>query len=168
MNLKKKSRKHANPDRQYDIPSKERFDCNGMLKITIEIAASIFQVYITHKYLHPPPSNHSVSDSIKDFIKENINLLPREIYAKLVSNGMDLSIRQKQVHFWWSKFMADHYKRDENAFISARKWLEEYNFEIILYLESPVQAIGFMTGLDKIIERTRIRLYECGMDATCK
>ena len=29
-----------------------------------------------------------------------------------------------------------------NAFISAKKWLEEYNFDIILYLESPVQAIG--------------------------
>ena len=139
-----------------------------MLKITIEIAASIFQVHITHKYLHPPPSNHSVSDSIKDFIKENINLLPREIYANLVSNGMDLSICQKQIHFWWSKFMVNHYKRDDNAFISARKWLEEYNYEIILYLESPVQAIGFMTGLDNIIEKNRIHLYECGIDATCK
>ena len=76
-------------------PSKERFDCDGMLKITIDIAASTFQVHLVHECLHPPPSNHSVSDSVKDFIRENINLLPREIYAKLVSNGMDLAICQK-------------------------------------------------------------------------
>ena len=55
--------------------------------------------------------------------------------------------------------MVNHYKRDDNAFISARKWLEEYNYEIILYLESPVQAIGFMTaGLDKIIEKNIFRI----------
>ncbi len=71
-----------------------------MLKITIEIVASIFQVYITHKYLYPFPSNHSVSDFIKDFIKENINLLPCEIYVNLVSNRMDSLICQKQIHFW--------------------------------------------------------------------
>jgi hypothetical protein len=35
---------------------------------------------------------------------------------------------------------------------------EEHHFEIILYSESPVQAIGFMTGLDKIIEENKILL----------
>jgi hypothetical protein len=52
--------------------------------------------------------------------------------------------------------MVDHYKWDENAFISAKEWLEEYDFEIILYSDSPVQAIGFMTGLDEIIEKNKI------------
>ena len=139
-----------------------------MLKITIDIAASTFQVHLVHECLHPPPSNHSVSDSVKDFIRENINFLPREIYAKLVSNGMDLAICQKQIYFWWSKFMSNNYKRNENAFISAKKWLEECNYEIIFYSESPIQAIGFMTGLEKIIENNKIHLYECGIDATCK
>jgi len=64
--------------------------------------------------------------------------------------------------------MANHYKHDKNPFISTKKWLEEYNFEIILNLDFPVQAIGFMTGLDKIVEKNKIRLYECGIDATCK
>jgi hypothetical protein len=77
--------------------------------------ASTVQIHITHDP-HSPPSTHSVPDSVKDFIKENINLLPREIYAKLVSNGMDLSICQKQIHFWWSKFIVEYY---ENAFISV-------------------------------------------------
>jgi hypothetical protein len=81
---------------------------------------------------------------------------------------MNLSICQKQIHFWWSKFIIEYYKRDENAFVSAKKWLEEHHFEIILYLEFPVQAIGFMTGLDKMIEENKILLRECGIDATCK
>jgi len=34
--------------------------------------------------------------------------------------------------------MVNHYKYNENAFISAKKWLEEYNYKIILYSESPV------------------------------
>ena len=139
-----------------------------MLKINLNIIANIFQIHIIYEYPHPPPSDYSVPDFIKNFIKENINLLPHEVYVKLVSNGIDLSIRQNQIHFWWSKFMADHYKRDENPFISTKKWLEEYNFEIILNLDFPVQAIGFMTGLDKIVEKNKIRLYECGIDATCK
>lgn len=64
--------------------------------------------------------------------------------------------------------MVEHYKRNEDAFISAKKWLEEHDVEIILYSESPIQAIGFMPGLNKIIEKNKIRLYECGIDATCK
>ena len=66
----KKPRKHADPDHQRDTPSRERFECNGMLKITIDITESIFQVHIIHERLHPSPSNHSVPDSIKDFIKK--------------------------------------------------------------------------------------------------
>ena len=81
-----------------------------MLKITIDL---VFQIRIIHECLHPSPSNHSVPDSVKEFIKENINLLPREIYANLVSNGMDLSICQKQIHFWWSKFMVVPNKSQE-------------------------------------------------------
>ena len=64
--------------------------------------------------------------------------------------------------------MVNHYKYNENAFISAKKWLEEYNYKIILYSESPVQVIGFITGLDKIIKKNKIHLYECGIDVTYK
>jgi len=34
--------------------------------------------------------------------------------------------------------MANHYKHDKNPFISTKKWLEEYNFEIILNLDFSV------------------------------
>jgi len=63
-----------------------------MLKITIDIIASIFQVHIIHNYLHSPSSDHFVSDFVKIFIKKNINLLSYKIYANLVSNGIELSI----------------------------------------------------------------------------
>ena len=62
----------------------------------------ISEVELRHKDLHIRPVNKSVSQSVKDFIKDNIDLLPREIYKRLVNEGLDLSIRQKQIHYWWS------------------------------------------------------------------
>ena len=35
---------------------------------------------------------------MKEFIGKNIDLLPREIDARLVNEGLDISIRQKQIH----------------------------------------------------------------------
>jgi len=41
----------------------------------------------------------TVSQDIKNFIKKNIDLLSWEIYIQLISKGLDISIRQKQIHF---------------------------------------------------------------------
>ena len=41
-----------------------------MLKITIDIAASTFQVHLVHECLHPPPSNHSVLDFVKILLEK--------------------------------------------------------------------------------------------------
>ncbi|GES95072.1 ATP-dependent DNA helicase Pif1 [Rhizophagus clarus] len=45
--------------------------------------------------------NTSVSEDVKAFIIKNIDLLPREIYKRLVERGLNTNIRQKQIHFWW-------------------------------------------------------------------
>ncbi len=36
---------------------------------------------------------------MKDFIKDNINLLLKEIYVYFVNKGFDISIRQKYIYF---------------------------------------------------------------------
>src|SRR5204863_7571188 len=96
--------------------------------------------------LHPTQLNVSVSHEIKQFIWDNIDLLPCEIYKRLVERGLSINIRQKQVHFWWTELGKNRYKRDENAFISAQKWLEENSYQIIFQKEVP-QALGFLTKL---------------------
>ena len=77
----------------------ERFACNGIIKISIDKTTQISEVDLHHKDLHIRPVNKSVLQSVKDFIKDNIDLLPREIYKRLVNNGLDISMKQKQVHF---------------------------------------------------------------------
>ena len=42
--------------------------------------------------MHVKPIDKSLLQNVKEFIKKNIDLLPREIL-----------IRQKQIHFWWTQ-----------------------------------------------------------------
>jgi len=57
----------------------ERFACDGIIKVSIDKITQISEVELYHKCLHIRPVNKSVSQSVKDFIKDNIDLLPREI-----------------------------------------------------------------------------------------
>lgn len=123
---------------------------------------------VKHDFLHKKPINTEVPQDVKDFIKEHIDLLPKEIYAQLVSKGLDPSIRQKQIHFWWSKLGQKRYKRDDDAFISAIKWLKEKYYNIILEETIPVRAVAFMTGIYNRFKQMGVKINECGIDATCK
>ena len=53
-----------------------------------------------HNLQHTRLEMVTVSQDIKDFIKENIDLLSWEIYTQLINKGLDISIRQKQIYFW--------------------------------------------------------------------
>jgi len=48
--------------------------------------------------LHIRSIGKSLPQNVKEFIGKNIDLLPREIDARLVNEGLDISIRQKQIH----------------------------------------------------------------------
>ncbi|GET00896.1 ATP-dependent DNA helicase Pif1 [Rhizophagus clarus] len=74
--------------------------------------------------------NVTISPEIKRFILNNIDLLPREIYKRLVDHGLDINIRQKQIHFWWVELGKPRYKRDEDSFISAEKVAFRNRFKI--------------------------------------
>ena len=76
----------------------------------------IASVNVIHKILHELPKEVGVSKCIKDFIAENIDLLPKEIYARLVENGLVLGI----LYFWLSKLGEARFKRDSNSFLSAK------------------------------------------------
>ena len=94
-------------------------------------------------------------------------MLPREIYKRLVEYGLDLNIRQKQIHFWWTKIGQNRYKRDENSFLSAQKWLKENSYQIIFQKNNP-SALGFLTKLWDVLQNSQFKIYEIGIDATCK
>ncbi|CAB4434006.1 unnamed protein product [Rhizophagus irregularis] len=87
-----------------------------------------FKTLHNFNFLHLRPANVEVFQDIKNYIKEHIDLLLREIYAQLVSIGLDLSIHQKQIQFWWSKLEENKYKHHENAFKSTIEWLNQENY----------------------------------------
>ncbi len=108
----------------------ERFSCKGCIKITIHEDFTFSDIEIYH-VLHSVRPNIAIRPSIKKFILDNIDLLPREIYKRLVEHGLNINIRQKQVHFWWSELGKNRYKRDEDSFLSAQKWLKEKSYSVI-------------------------------------
>lgn len=165
--LKSKPRKNENPAKQRDRQSMDRFNCSGLLRITVYPKSAIVKIYALHQFAHAPPINNAISDNIKAFIQSNINMLPKEIYARLVEQGLSIGIRQKQIHFWWSMYATEKFKRNENAFISSALWLEEHNQQIILQLDSPVHALAFSTGFSQILHKQNIEFVECGIDSTC-
>ena len=98
---------------------------------------------------------------------DNVDLLPREIYKRLVEQGLDINIRQKQVYFWWSEIGKKRYKRDNDPFFSAQKWLEEKSYHIIFQKDNP-KAFGFLTNFWNILKNSQFKVSEIGVDATCK
>jgi hypothetical protein len=166
--LAKKPRKNADSPKHRDKPSMERFDCSGVIKVSINQSTMMAEVHLQHDFLHAQPKDTSVSQDIKDFIHENIDLLPRKIYARLVSNGMNSEIRQKQIHFWWLELGKDRYKCQEDAFESSIQWLKENQYRIILEQRQPVRALAVLTGLYEDLQEMEVDIHECGIDATCK
>ena len=94
--LIKKSKKHIDHNKHRDKQSMDRYSCEGYVKITFcQDFANIKMQY----YLHPTPSDILISPEIKNFILDNIDLLSREIYKQLIKQGLNINIRQKQIHF---------------------------------------------------------------------
>jgi hypothetical protein len=144
----------------------ERFACKGCVKITIYENSTFSNIEIYH-ILHLIRPNFTISPAVKQFILNNIDLLPREIYKRLVDRGLNINIRQKQIHFWWVELGKTRYKRDEDSFISAEKWLLEKSYQIIFQKESP-KALGFLTELWNTLKNFQFKIREIGVDATCK
>jgi hypothetical protein len=167
--LSKKPRKNPDLLRQRDVPSMKRFECDGILKISINKTTQVAKVSLYHKDLHAKPIDTSIPQDIKNFIASNIDLLPREIYARLINSediDLPLFIKQKQIHFWWTQLGQDRYKRCNDAFESAYTWLLENKYEILLYEVEPVHVLAFDTGILDQINKLGIIINEYGIDAT--
>ena len=82
----------------------ERFHCQGGLTIRIDLKNSTtIYIALKHNYLHTQRENITVSDDIKDYIRNHLNILPREIYNQLIRNteiNFPIEITDKQVHYW--------------------------------------------------------------------
>src|SRR2546425_192601 len=97
--LDKKARKHSDSQKHRNRQPINHYTCNGYVKITIHENLISSDIEINH-LLHPMRPDISIPSEVKQFILDNIDLLPREIYKLLVKCSLNINIHQKQIHFW--------------------------------------------------------------------
>ena len=133
----------------------KRFNCNGLITISINMNTSLVNIHLKHDILHKRPERYIVDDTIKEKMKQCIHLTPKDIFRQLEQENPDLT--QKQVHAQWSNFIKQEYIRDTNNQLkSAKLLLEEYNYEIILInLEGEINYLGFITPFFELLSRIR-------------
>src|SRR5437868_2124176 len=96
--LAKCLRKHEDFHKQRDKEYLERFTCNSVLKILLDMEINIAMINLQHNLLHKCPDRFNVSDDIKAEIKNNIHQMLADIFRQLESQNPNLT--QKQVHAW--------------------------------------------------------------------
>ncbi|CAG8763712.1 15066_t:CDS:2, partial [Racocetra persica] len=162
--LAEKPKKHNDINKHRNRQQMERFSCKGCIKIIISQDLTFSTIEMYHS-LHILRLDNSISPEIKQFILSNIDLLPREIYKRLVAQSLNINIYQKQIHYWWTEIGKERFKRDDDSFFSAQKWLREKSHQIILQRDIPL-AIGFLTTLWNTIRSSNFQIDEIGVDAT--
>lgn len=161
--FERKPRKASEAERQRDRETMVRFKCNGTLKVKLYETSNKITLKLLHDVFHPRPEKCAVTEETKEQIRQQIHLLPKDIYASLQSTHPDLT--QKQVHYWWTQQMQGQYKKNDDQLLSAKILLEEATFSILMYSSNPrVRYIGFLTNFfDNLKNNTEIFC-----DATCK
>ncbi|CAG8793751.1 13832_t:CDS:2, partial [Racocetra fulgida] len=89
--LENKTRKGK--EKQRDKVSIERFSCNGLLRIIIS-NHQIADINLVHKILHIRPNRFEMDSSTKEFIQQNINQTPQNIYSQIEQTCPNITQKQ--------------------------------------------------------------------------
>ncbi|CAG8583514.1 9960_t:CDS:2 [Cetraspora pellucida] len=95
-NSKKNLIKHESIEKQRDRIPIERFNCNGLIKIIINMELKIASIHLQHSIIHKQSEQFGVNENIKEEIQKNIHFVPSDIYQILEYDNPNLT--QKQVH----------------------------------------------------------------------
>jgi undecaprenyl pyrophosphate synthase len=162
--LAKKQRKSSDTKKQRDREQMIRFPCNGHIKIIIDNNEQIAKLEMKHDLLHTRPEKYNVSEEVKNSIRHQVHLAPKDIFSTLELSHPELT--QKQVHYWWTQAIQEKYKKDNDQLISAQIHLKEsqLNKVLLLNVNSNVQNLAFTTiFFDQMKNNDEIIV-----DATCK
>ncbi|KAF9954110.1 hypothetical protein BGZ72_004906 [Mortierella alpina] len=86
--------------RKRNRPSTKRyFPCKGNLTMTFYHNANHVRVVYGHKR-HDKYDNRKCPDHVRAYVRENLNLPPRQIFDNLVARDSTLQITQAQVRYW--------------------------------------------------------------------
>jgi hypothetical protein len=142
--LAKKPRKIEDLSKQRDKLPTMRFDCNGILKIAINMNLKTANIQLCHDLIHDRPEKISVAQEIRDFIKDRLQQTPAEIFNQLEINNPNLT--QKQCHYWWTQLIKKEFQRDPNQLKSSLLLLEENDKKVIMQnIVGGVKYLAFIT-----------------------
>ncbi|KAG0247033.1 hypothetical protein BG011_002176 [Mortierella polycephala] len=79
--------------------TKAYFPCKGNLTMTFYHSMNHVRVVYSHKK-HAKYDNRKCPDHVRAFVKNNLNLPPRQIYDALIESDPGLGITQAQVRYW--------------------------------------------------------------------
>jgi len=86
--------------RKRNRPSTKRyFPCKGNLTMTFYHNANHVRVVYGHKR-HDKYDNRKCPDHVRAYVRENLNLPPRQTFDNLVARDSSLQITQAQVRYW--------------------------------------------------------------------
>ncbi|CAB5356722.1 unnamed protein product [Rhizophagus irregularis] len=161
--LTKRARKIEDLSKQRDKLPITRYDCNGILKIAIDINSKTADIQLYHDLIHDRPERISVNQEIRNFIGDRLHQTPAEIFSQLEINNPNLT--QKQCHYWWTILIKKQYQKDLDQLKSSLLLLEESNKEIIMQnIVGNVKYLAFITPFfNKLIHNQEILI-----DATYK
>ena len=140
-----------------------RFDCNGTLRITVNMNLKTANVQLNHDLIHNRLEKINVTQEIRDFIKDRLHQTPAEIFNQLEIDNPNLI--QKQCHFWWTELIKKEFQKDSDQLRSSLLLLEKNNKEVIMQnINGNTKYLGFITPFfSKLMHKQEILI-----DATCK
>jgi len=71
-----------------------RFDCNGTLRITVNMNLKTANVQLNHDLIHDRLEKINVTQEIRDFIKDRLHQTPAEIFNQLEIDNPNLTQKQ--------------------------------------------------------------------------
>ncbi|CAG8848268.1 20812_t:CDS:1, partial [Racocetra persica] len=108
-----------------------RYACEGLLSIAIDLANNYANIKLSHKHLHQRPRHISVSEQVKQYIRENLVFRASELHREIITKKLDgfETLTVDQVYFWWAHEASKYYRRHEDQYQSAKLLLHEKGFK---------------------------------------
>jgi hypothetical protein len=125
------------------------------------------RVTLVHNCRHEHYVDVSMPGDARQFIIDNIDLTPGDLYSRVASNWP--TIERYQVYHTWSRNAEGLWKRDDDPIISAKSLLQGWKDDVDLFdlaLENDV--IGMAWGIKNVAQRVQGMIVEIALDATCE
>ncbi|CAG8833289.1 4455_t:CDS:2, partial [Racocetra persica] len=148
----KHSRKHEDSNKQCDREYIDRFTCNGVLKILLDMEMNVAMVDLQYNLFHRCSDRFNITDNVKAEIQQNIHHTPADIFRQLEQQNPNLTQKQEYEHNY------------NNQLNSTKILVEENELKMILINDQEIKYLGFIIPFFELLKNNN----EIVIDATYK